>query len=270
MLIVIAVIAAVLLAAAALWFFLHDGNDGEEGSEGTQTTEEAEDRDDAEPAEEGGGEVSESDISVLSSDWDWDSAYYSSSSDMYQVDAILYVSNSSDTPVTGILYSVFDKDYNVIENDSDPGENFYAVGYVGPGSEGIMVGKVWTTHKKIRPNDDTYEVERVYANGGLDDYTVPSGMITDRYGPDNDYYDVMLSNYNDTEVKQSATVVAVQRSGSKIKDSDATGTIERPIPANTDDFTQQRAFNDPNLYGTPGDYEIYAIDWEYLESVELD
>ena len=266
---IIIVVAVLLLlaAGAAFWFVMnHDSDDGNSSDTGTEETTQADETDDSGDSDgsdqtiEAITNLEEGDVTVLSSDWDWDSAHYDSSQGMYRVDAILYVKNSLDKPITGIDFAVLDKNWNEVENDIDPDESLFASGYINAGSKGVMVGQVWSYKKKVRPNDDTYQIQTVYTNNALEGYVVPYGKITKKYGPNGDYYDIVLTNPNDTDVYQDAIIVAVKLSGNKIKDSDATGEIDRPIPAHAEGFKQKKAFNDPNILTDPSEMEVYAID----------
>ena len=268
--IIVLIIAALAAAGAAFWFVMnHDSDDGsssDPAAEETAQADEDEDADDSGETEEGITVLENGDVSVLSSDWDWDSSYYDPSEGMYRVDAILYVKNDSEEPITGIDFTVYDKKWNLVENGLDPDAPLSASGYIDAGSKGVMVGQVWSHRKKVRPNDDTYEIETVYTNTAVRDYIVPYGQITRKYGPDGDYYDVSLSNPNDTDVDQDSIIVAVSLSGNKIKDSDATGKIDRSIPAFTEGFEQTKAFYDPNILSDPYEMEVYAIDMDLLTS----
>ena len=140
-----------------------------------------------------------------------------------------------------------------------------AYGYVESGTTAVMLGEVWTQHDKIRPDDSSYEVIRAYCNDELDDYIVPSGNVTDNYGPNNDYYDISVDNPNDSEVNENSKVVMIAVKKGDLLESDATGHLNRSIPAETYSDIHEKAFVDPNLYERYQDMSVYVIDVDHYD-----
>ena len=203
-------------------------------------------------------------ITVLSSDWDWDSSRFVNG-DGYIVDAIVLVQNNSDTPITGIDFEVFSKEGDYIGNAADPDKSFSVYGYVKSGSTGIMIGEIHTGDIKYVPDDKTYSIKRAYINDDIAGYTVPSGAVTNVYGPENDDYDVYIDNPNDVPVNSSAKVVMVYVRDNEVQDSDATGRLTAEIGANTSGYIQEKAFYDPNMHSDPAGLTVYAIDIDYYD-----
>ena len=137
-----------------------------------------------------------------------------------------------------------------------------------------MVAEVWLDKKKVKPDNDTYDVVKTYTNKAITDYSVPTGYISENYGDKSDYYDVVISNPNDTDVSKTSTVVAVKydEGYQVIEEADATGKISSRIKANTPEYLQKKAFVDPNLYGNAHveDYDVYVLDTEFYKSYNGD
>lgn len=200
------------------------------------------------------------DIRVLSSDWDWDSSIQATSNGLYKVDAIFWIKNDSQNAITGIDYEVYSKRGELIENALEPGASMTAYGYIESGKSGIMVGESWTSEKEVYPDGKTYHISNVYVNNDMSGYVVPKGIVSDNYGPNYDVYDISLNNLNNSAVNSNARIVMVYIDGGKIKDADATGHIDSPIPANTTGYIQEGAFFNPHLNTKHEDMTVYAID----------
>ena len=224
------------------------------------------DSDNIEYSESSKGSVFDEDlteITVLSSDWDWDSSREDENG--YVVDAILLVKNDSGTPITGINFHVDSDKGEKIVNERNPEGAMAAYGYVENGSTGIMVGEVCTKVHTTRPDDSTYDITGAYSNSGISDYTVPSGYVTRSYGEGNNDYDVSIDNPNSVPVSQSAKLVMVKIDNNKIKDSDATGRLTSSINPGTTGCIQEKAFYDPHMYVSYKQLKVYAIDTDYYD-----
>ena len=204
-------------------------------------------------------------VTVLSSDWDWDSSRYE---DGLVVDAILLVRNDSDKAITGIDFTVDAEDGSNIENARDPEAGMTAYGYIPGGSTGIMTGEMYTVRNKIRPDNSTYQVQKVYSNDKIENYTVPTGYVTRTYGEGNDNYDVSIDNPNDVPVHASSKLVMAKVVDNNIEDSDATGVLSQPIEPQTSGYIQEMAFYDPHLYCGYSEVKVYAIDIDYYKNAE--
>ena len=238
------------------------GNDDQtEEQDGTADTS---DGTDGQTAREGIYQVIDSDVTILSSDWDWDSSSYDSGSGIYRVDAVLFIHNDSDEPITQLEFTVSSQDDEPIFDGRSGSDTFTAYGYIPAGKKGFMVADIYTDEEKVRPDDETYALSGVYNNGSISTYTVPSGVITNNYGPSNDYYDVKVNNPNAVEVNSTARVIAVRTKGNKLKEGEASGRLTSSIGANASDYVQEKAFNNPNLHSKYGDMKVYLIDIDYL------
>ena len=199
-------------------------------------------------------------VKVLSSDWDWDSSY-EDDGNLYVYD-ILWVENSSDTPIVGMDFTVCDEDGNqmVSNNELESGYSFAAYGYIPPGQEGIMTAFA-VTPKKVKHDDSTYKITSIFINESMGDYVVPTGKLVG-YNKDNDSYDAEISNENDMDVLPDANVVAAEFKDGKIFDADATGTLNDLITAKEMNSFHKACFIDPNFYAKPK-YEnktVYVIE----------
>ena len=199
-------------------------------------------------------------VKVLSSDWDWDSSY-EDDGNLYVYD-ILWVENSSDTPIVGMDFTVCDEDGNqmVSNNELESGYSFAAYGYIPPGQEGIMTAFA-VTPKKVKHDDSTYKITSIFINESMGDYVVPTGKLVG-YNKENDSYDAEISNENDMDVLPDANVVAAEFKDGKIFDADATGTLNDLITAKEMNSFHKACFIDPNFYAKPK-YEnktVYVIE----------
>lgn len=211
------------------------------------------------------------DISILSTDWDWDSKVEDDLNDQYQVYAIMCVENNSSKPITKIEFTAEDSDGDIIENAENPSASITAQGYIKAGKKGIMVADIRTDkeNEKIQPSTKDYKITGVYTNEDINDsYEVPTGKIIKQYGPNGDYYDVVISNPNEDEINQDAWLVAARVKDDVIRDSDATGRLDTSVPGNTPKFEQDKAFIDPNLPTDNDKLTIYVIDTEYYKDAK--
>lgn len=256
-----------VLAVALIFLIIHSlvGGD-EEPALATDDPEYSDETDDTSTAETGFHSIDQSYITVLSSDWDWDSSEYDSDTGIYRVDAVLYVKNNSDEPLVEIDFKVDSQEGDAVFDGNSGSDTFYAYGLVKPGERGFLVADVYTDEEKIRPDDTTYVVSEAFANSYMDTYVVPYGKITDNYGPDNDYYDISVDNPNDVEVSEYAKVVAVRTKGDALKEGEASGHLTGSIPAGASGFEQTRAFDNPNLHSKYEEMTVYIIDINYLLS----
>ena len=208
-------------------------------------------------------------VTVLSSDWDWDSGW-NNEDGTYGVHGIIYIENKAEIPITSINFSVKDEKGNIVTNAETGEDIFVAYGFIDSGSKGIMVASIPTNEEKVRPSDETYSIITAYANKNLTNYVIPSGRITENYGPKNDYYDISIDNKNEIETNSNSIIVAVKMNGNSISDSDASGHIETAIPENTVGYYQEKAFIDPNFYGNSelNAYIVYAIDTDLYETYD--
>ena len=200
-------------------------------------------------------------VTVLSSDWDWDSS--DEDADCIYVDDILWVKNDSEYPIVGIEFSVCDENGNqMVNTDAETGTTFTAYGYIPAGQEGIMSAYAGTP-AKVKHDDSTYKVTSVIINESLGDYEVPTGKLVG-YSKDDDSYDAEITNGNDTEVSEGATVVTAEFKDGKIFDADATGRLSAPIGPNTEGSFHDACFTDPNFYAKPKfeNKTVYVLDTE--------
>lgn len=207
-------------------------------------------------------------ISVLSSDWDWDSMEKESSGNV-TVEDILWVSNESEYPIIGMGFTVKDENGKPIEDVNYPGDDIGAVGFIPAGGTGVMVATV-ETKAKVKHDDSSYVITHVTINEDMSDYEVPQGEVVS-FTKDGDYYDIELANNNDTEVGADSIVVAAEFKDGKIYDADATGKLSAPIPANTTDFHQKAAFTDPHFYAKPTfeNKTVYVVDLAHFGFEQL-
>ena len=213
-------------------------------------------------------EVADDTVTVLSSDWDWDSSRDEGGP---VVDAILLVRNDTDHAITGIEFKVNSEDGALIENAGEQGAPMTVRGYVASGSAGIMTGEIHTFEHGIKPDNSTYSVSGAFQNDAVGGYTVPSGHIVKRHGNDNNYYDVSIDNQNDVPVSASSRIVMVRVRDNEIIESDATGRLTDSVSPHTMGFVQEDAFYDPHIYTKDdeiNEFTIYAIDVDYYENAQ--
>ena len=92
---------------------------------------------------------------------------------------------------------------------------------------------------------------------------MPTGKLVG-YSKDDDSYDAEITNGNDTEVSEGATVVTAEFKDGKIFDADATGRLSAPIGPNTEGSFHDACFTDPNFYAKPKfeNKTVYVLDTE--------
>ena len=201
--------------------------------------------------------ISADQVSVLDYDADWDSSYYDEKYGSYKVDVIMLVKNDSAEDISGLQFTMTNKNGGALTNALNSEEPFRAEGLVKSGQRGIMVGTVWTNEKK---NTGGLSVAGAYKYEGEEDYSVPEGTISGAAGINNDYYSVRIDNPNNVEIGTTATFVCVVIDNDKLKDSDATGRIETPVAANSTGNNIKDVFQDPTLMQKFKEYTVYAID----------
>lgn len=209
-------------------------------------------------------ELDTSQVSIISSDWDWDSCR--KVGEGYQVDYILLVKNVSDEPVIELYFKVRDKTGASIGEKGETSNPLRGVGLVSPGGTGIMVGEVTVANKQTRADKSTYEITQAMTNKKVEDYKLPEGKITSCHGDNNDYYDISVVNTNGVTISKNSVVVTVFTKDGKIKESDATGKIVVGIGPG-ESLDQKDAFYDPNLLKYQDNkkkYVVYVIDKDYL------
>ncbi len=210
-------------------------------------------------------------VQILDSDWDWDSKEVDDLNDQKQVYAIFLVENNSEQPIVKMEFSVYDEDDEAVIDAKYPEYPLSAWGYVKNGQKGVMVADVHRQRDadQLQPSASSYTITQVYTNENLDSrYEVPSGSVTAINGPNEDDYDIEISNPNEDEINQNALLVAAKIRNDEIKTSDATGILSTAIPGRTKSFQQQHAFMDPNLPVDREDLVVYAIDRDYFRDTE--
>lgn len=205
-------------------------------------------------------EIPADNITILDCYADWGSAYYDDKYDAYQVDLIMLVSNDAANDISGIEFTVKNKDDEILINALNREEPFIAEGYVKKSEKGIIVGSIWTTEKDTKITDKSIVMKCAYKYTGEDGYVVPKGVLAGAKGVNKDFYSIKIDNPNNVDIEITATFVAVKIKNDKIIDSDATGRIEEKIPAGSQGNKIDNVFQDPELKNNYKDYTVFAID----------
>lgn len=211
------------------------------------------------------------DVQILDSDWDWDSKEVDDLNDQKQVYAILLVENNSEQPIVKLDFTVPDEDGEDVTDAKYPEYPLSAWGYIKNGQKGVMVADIHLERDadQLKPSTSSYTITQVYANENIDSrYEVPSGSVTAINGPNEDDYDIEISNPNEDDTNQNALLVAAKIRNDEIKTSDATGILSTAIPGRTKSYQQQHAFTDPNLPVDREDLVVYAVDRDYFKDTE--
>ena len=204
-------------------------------------------------------------VKITNFEYDWDSAVSDSVSGIHTVDAIYRVTNESGRPIIGIEYEASSAGGEPITDDVEGSSALSAFGYIPNGKSGVMVGKLNCKKKNLKPDGGSFKVTSAYVNDSIQNYTVPTGEIIEHVGGA-DYYNVSVTNNNDTEVSKDAVLVAINYSDGKITEADATGRLSGPIPPGEQNYKVVEAFSDPHFKSNNEELKIYVIDTDYYKN----
>ncbi|MGI6766266.1 MAG: zinc ribbon domain-containing protein [Lentihominibacter sp.] len=205
-------------------------------------------------------EIPADNITILDCYADWGSAYYDDKYDAYQVDLIMLVSNDDAKDISGIEFTVKNKEGGTLANALNREEPFRADGYIKKSEQGIITGSIWTTEKNEEITAKSIMMKCAYKYKGEEVYVVPEGVISGARGVNNDFYSVKIDNPNSGDIDITATFVAVKTENDKIIDAHATGRIEENIAAGSQGNEIDDVFQDPELKSNYKEYTVFAID----------